>query len=103
MIVGQGRLWSDRRRARKAQRPATSAASTLRPQQQEAAVTNTTPPHRDQERPAGQIDPDRAAQDAPGDRVPGEDLSERQEKRIDEAVQEPVPASDPIAPKQITR
>ena len=37
MIVGQGRLWSDRRRARKVQRPATSAASTLRPQPQETS------------------------------------------------------------------
>jgi hypothetical protein len=34
-IVGQWRLWSDRRRDRKVQRPATSAASTPRPQPQE--------------------------------------------------------------------
>ena len=53
MIIGQWRLWSDRRRARKAQRPAASAASSLRPQPQDAAVMITTPPHRDQERPAG--------------------------------------------------
>ena len=66
-------------------------------------MTNTTPPRHDQERPAGQIDPDRAAEDAPGDRMPGEDLSEHQEKLIDEAVQEPVHDSDPIAPKRITR
>jgi hypothetical protein len=66
-------------------------------------VTSPTPPRRDQERPAGQIDPDLAAKDAPGDRTPNEDLNEHQEKLIDEAVQEPVPASDPIAPKRITR
>jgi len=35
MIVGQGRLWSDHRRDHKAQRTATSAASTLRLQPQE--------------------------------------------------------------------
>lgn len=45
---------------------------------------------------------DRAAEDAPGDLRPGDDLSERQEKLIDEAVQETFPASDPIAPKRIT-
>ncbi|MBV8681970.1 MAG: hypothetical protein JO111_03785 [Caulobacteraceae bacterium] len=45
---------------------------------------------------------DRAAECAPGDLKPGEDLSERQEKLIDEAVQETFPASDPISPKRIT-
>jgi len=66
-------------------------------------VTSPAPPRRDQERLAGQIDPDRAAEDAPDDRVPGENLSERQEKLIDEAVEETFPASDPIAPKRFTR
>jgi hypothetical protein len=42
------------------------------------------------------------AMDAPGDRKPGEDLAERQEKLIDEAVEETFPASDPISPKRIT-
>ena len=51
----------------------------------------------------GQIDPDLAAEDAPSDRVPGEDLNQRQEKLIDEAVEETYPASDPIAPKRITK
>jgi hypothetical protein len=51
----------------------------------------------------GQIDSDRAADDAPGDRVLGEDLAERQEKLVDEAVEETFPASDPIAPKRITK
>jgi len=103
MIVGRWRLWSDRRRARKGQRTATNAASTLRPQPQETAVTSPTPLRRDQERPAGQIDPDLASKEAPGDRTPNEDLNERQEKLIDEAVEETFPASDPIAPKRITR
>ena len=66
-------------------------------------MTSPTPPRRDQERPAGQIDPDLAARDAPGDRTPSEDLNERQEKLIDEAVEETFPASDPIAPKRITK
>ncbi|HSZ51532.1 MAG TPA: hypothetical protein VK801_08160 [Caulobacteraceae bacterium] len=43
----------------------------------------------------------RAADAAPGDLQPGEDLAERQEKLIDEAVQETFPASDPISPKRI--
>jgi hypothetical protein len=43
----------------------------------------------------------RAADAAPGDLQPGEDLVERQEKLIDEAVQETFPASDPISPKRI--
>jgi len=69
----------------------------------EAAVTNAAPPRREQERVPGQTDPDLAADDVPGDRVPGEDLNQRQEKLIDEAVEETFPASDPIAPKRITK
>jgi uncharacterized membrane protein len=64
---------------------------------------NAPPPRREQGGNPGQIDPDLAAEDAPGDRVPGEDLTQRQEKLIDEAVEETYPASDPIAPKRITR
>jgi hypothetical protein len=63
-----------------------------------ALTTNATPPRREQERNPGQIDPDLAAEDAPGDRVPGADLNQRQEKLIDDAVEEILPASDPIAP-----
>ena len=54
-------------------------------------------------RRSGQSLADLAAADAPGDRKPGEDLTERQEKLIDEAVEETFPASDPIAPKRITK
>jgi hypothetical protein len=36
------------------------------------------------------------------DRKPGDDLAERQEKLIDEALEETFPASDPIAPQRIT-
>ena len=66
-------------------------------------MTNATPPRREQGGIPGQIDPDLAAEDAPGDRVPGEDLNQRQEKLIDEAIEETYPASDPIAPKRITK
>ena len=46
---------------------------------------------------------DLAAAKAPGDRQPGEDLKERQNQLLDEAVEETFPASDPIAPKRITK
>src|SRR5215207_7401119 len=66
-----------------------------------AAATGTAGAHprREEGSPPGQTDPDRAADCAPGDRAPGEDLEKRQEKLIDEAVEETFPASDPIAPK----
>lgn len=66
-------------------------------------MTNSTPPRREQDRNPEQTDPDLAAEDAPGDRVPGEDSNQRQEKLIDEAVEETFPASDPIVPKRITK
>jgi len=47
-------------------------------------------------------DPDRASEQAPGDRKPGEDLEKRQEKLIDEGVEETFPASDPVSVKRIT-
>jgi hypothetical protein len=66
-------------------------------------MTKPIPSRPDQDRCPGQTDPDRAADCAPGDRVPGEDLGQRQEKLVDEAVEETVPASDPISPKRITK
>lgn len=66
-------------------------------------------PGRKDDRPApierasgGQANADKAAEDAPGDRRPGEDLKARQEKLVDEAIEETFPASDPIAPKRVT-
>lgn len=50
----------------------------------------------------GRIDPDRAADAAPGPSVPGEDLALRQDQLLDEALEETFPGSDPISPKQIT-
>ena len=46
---------------------------------------------------------DLAAQSAPGERRPGEDLDARQDQLLDEAVEETFPASDPISPKRITK
>jgi hypothetical protein len=57
----------------------------------------------DDERCPGQIDASRAAAASPGDRVPGEDLKQRQEQLVDQAVEETFPASDPISPKRITK
>ena len=57
----------------------------------------------DDERCPGQTDPSRAAAASPGDRVPGEDLKQRQEQLVDQAVEETFPASDPISPKRITK
>lgn len=51
---------------------------------------------------AGQANADLAADTAPADRKPGEDMEARQEQLLDEAVEETFPASDPVSPKQIT-
>ena len=69
----------------------------------EIFMANNTDPRPDREGRPGQTDPDRAAERAPGDRVPGEDLARRQERLVDEAIEETFPASDPIAPKRITK
>ncbi len=63
--------------------------------------------HKDRPAPiekasGGQANADQAAASAPGDRMPGADLEKRQEKLVDEAVEETFPASDPISPKRIT-
>lgn len=62
-----------------------------------------------QDRPApierasgGQANADKAAETAPGDRRDGEDMKERQERLIDEGVEETFPASDPVSVKKIT-
>ncbi|MGH1575120.1 hypothetical protein ACRAWG_36345 [Methylobacterium sp. P31] len=56
-----------------------------------------------EKRGSGRCDADRAAEAAPGPYVPGEDLEKRQDQLLDEAVEETFPASDPIAPKRITK
>ncbi|MBX9932940.1 MAG: hypothetical protein K2Y56_15605 [Methylobacterium sp.] len=70
--------------------------------------TNDTPAapettHREESRTSGQFVADRAADSAPGNRVSDEDLRERQERLLDEAIEETFPASDPISPKRITK
>jgi len=66
-------------------------------------MTNPTQPDPEDKPCPGQIDSNRAADCAPGDRRPGENLDQRQEKLVDEAVEETFPASDPISPKRITK
>ncbi|WP_336489466.1 hypothetical protein [Methylobacterium nigriterrae] len=64
-----------------------------------AAGTTSNP----EECVSGRCDPFRAAEAAPGPYVPGENLEKRQDQLLDEAVEETFPASDPIAPKRITK
>lgn len=54
-------------------------------------------------RTSGRFNADLAADSAPGPLSPGEDLRQRQEQLLDEAIEETFPASDPISPKRITR
>ena len=51
---------------------------------------------------ADNVNADLAAEHAPGDRQPGEDLNARQEQLLDEAIEETFPASDPVSVKRIT-
>ena len=46
---------------------------------------------------------DQAASAAPDHHAPGENLEERQDKLLDQAVEETFPGSDPISPKRITK
>jgi hypothetical protein len=55
------------------------------------------------DRRTGQSLADLAAQSAPGNRKPDEDLAARQDALLDEAVEETFPASDPISPQRITK
>lgn len=44
-----------------------------------------------------------AAAAAPDQRKPDENLDHRQDKLLDQALEETFPSSDPISPKQITK
>lgn len=57
---------------------------------------------RDRPAVTGQANADMAADAAPGELVPGEDLKARQDRLLDEALEETFPGSDPISPHQIT-
>lgn len=63
--------------------------------------TKVTPIKPGQGKP-NQAHADKAAETAPGDRKPGENLEKRQDQLLDEAIEESFPASDPISPKRIT-
>lgn len=65
--------------------------------------SHTTSENAPEKRGSSRCDADRAAEAAPGPYVPGEDLEKRQDQLLDEAVEETFPASDPIAPKRITK
>ena len=83
---------------------ASALAGAPQPAQGAAAMGSAgAPSSREGEVCPGQTDPSRAAEAAPGDRVPGEDLKQRQEQLVDQAVEETFPASDPISPKRITK
>ena len=60
-------------------------------------------PRSKEEHNTGQARADLAAEAAPGDRALDEDLQQRQDELLDEAVEETFPASDPISPKRITK
>ena len=66
-------------------------------------LTPTCPQGDETERASGgRTDADKAADAARKDRAQDENLKQRQEDLLDEAIEETFPASDPIAPKQIT-
>ena len=60
-------------------------------------------PRSKEEHSTGQASADLAAEAAPGDRALDEDLQQRQDQLLVEAVEEIFPASDPISPKRITK
>jgi hypothetical protein len=68
-------------------------------------IDPTTSKDHDKDHPhdPGKAKADLAAASAPGQRKPGDNLEERQDQLLDEAVEETFPASDPISPKRITK
>lgn len=57
----------------------------------------------DEVRSSGPFKTDRAAEALPEPRRAGEDLRQRQDALLDEAIEETCPARDPISPQRITR
>ncbi|GJD66284.1 hypothetical protein [Methylobacterium frigidaeris] len=66
-------------------------------------LTKSTDHANDHPHDPGKAKADLAAASAPGQLKPGDDLEERQDQLLDEAVEETFPASDPISPKRITK
>jgi hypothetical protein len=58
--------------------------------------------HRIERPGGGQSSADKTAGTTPENRKSREDLRQRREKDLDEAIEDTFPASDPISPKQIT-
>jgi hypothetical protein len=67
------------------------------------AASGTYSSHTEEIRTSGQFNADLAADAASGPLRPGDDLRQRQEQLLDEAIEETFPASDPISPKRIIR
>ncbi|GEP07432.1 hypothetical protein MOX02_54700 [Methylobacterium oxalidis] len=59
--------------------------------------------HDEDKRGIPETKADQAAGAAPDQSTPGEDLAKRQDKLLDQAVEETFPGSDPISPKRITK
>ena len=60
---------------------------------------DSSPPDRDAERRTVAVDADRAAGATPGQFQPGEDLKIRQDRLLDEALQDSFAGSDPMSPR----
>lgn len=60
------------------------------------------PSESELEEASGAARADEAAASAPGERTAECDLDERQDKLVDEGVEETFPASDPVSVKRIT-
>ncbi|WP_298961854.1 hypothetical protein [uncultured Methylobacterium sp.] len=58
---------------------------------------------KDHPHDSGKAKADLAAASAPGQMKSGDDLGERQDQLLDQAVEETFPASDPLSPKRITK
>jgi uncharacterized protein YodC (DUF2158 family) len=78
-------------RRREASTPSRASTENFAQRASSSAPMTPTPPRTDQERCPGQIDADRAADCAPGQRVLGEDLDQRQQKLVDEACGRDIP------------
>lgn len=65
--------------------------------------TDTNKSHSDDATGTPETKANDAAAAAPDQRKPDENLDHRQDKLLDQALEETFPSSDPISPKQITK
>lgn len=64
---------------------------------------DTSKPHSQEDTSVPESKANDAAAAAPDQRKPDENLDHRQDKLLDQALEETFPSSDPISPKQITK